>query len=104
MNAVPLVQLPVTAVVQGVNVTVPFTSAYVPTFGTSTAVETQFGAFTPGAHNFVELEFNVTPFGVVSFVNRFTLCAAPTTPLVMFGFATAAAGGVTVGVIVELAY
>ena len=72
--------------------------------GTSTVVETQFGAETPGEHKRVELAVNVTPLGVVSLLNRFTLWLAPTTPEVVFAIAAEAPGGVTVGVIVEELY
>ena len=100
MNATPDAQFAVTEVVHGVNVTVPLTSEYDPTFGTSTVVETQLGADTPGAHNRVLDAVNVTPLGVVSLANKFTVCVAPTTPDVVFATATDAPGGVTVGVIV----
>ena len=75
-----------------------------PTFETSTVVDTQFGALVPGAHKRVDDAVNVTPLGVVSLVNKFTLCATPTTPVVVLGEAVDGDGGVTVGVIVELAY
>jgi hypothetical protein len=87
-----------------VNVTVPPDNEYVPTFGTSRVVATQFGAFVPGAHKRVDDAVSVTPFGAESLVKRFTIWLAPTKPVVVFKVATDNAGGVTVGVIVELAY
>ena len=75
-----------------------------PTFGTSTVVETQFGALVPGAHKRADDAVNVTPLGVVSLVNKFTLWLAPTTPEVVFAIAAEAPGGVTVGVIDEELY
>ena len=100
MNATPDAQFAVTDVVHGVNVTVPLTSEYDPTFGTSRDVDPQFGADTPTAHNRVLDAVNVTPAAVVSFTNKFTVCVAPTTPDVEFATATDTPGGVTVGVIV----
>ena len=101
MNATPDAQFDVTEVVHGVNVTVPLTSEYDPTFATSKFVDTQFGADTPTAHNRVLDAVNVTPTAVVSFTNKSTVCVAPTTPDDMFAFATDGSGGVTVGVIVD---
>jgi hypothetical protein len=90
--------------VHGVNVTVPFDNVYVPTFGTSTDMDAQLGAFVPEAHNRVEFAIRVTPFGTMSFARRSTLCVAPTTSKLVFAIAADAPGGVTVGVIVEDAY
>jgi hypothetical protein len=59
--------------VHGVNVTVPFDNVYVPTFGTSRVVATQFGALTPEAHRRVEFDVNDTPAGVESLARRSTL-------------------------------
>jgi hypothetical protein len=94
----PEMQFAVTAVVHGMNVTVPFDNEYVPTFATLTVVDTQSGALVPGEHNLVDEEVNVAPTGAESLTKRSTLWEAPTMPMVESEVAADAPGGLTDGV------